>query len=216
MISLSKRTSMALFSDQKDHYCQRVRIVLEEKGVSSEIIEIDKDDLSGEVLEASPYGTLPVLVDRDVSLYNANILMEYLDERFPHPPLLPVYPVARANIRLYIERVDNDWCSLFDKLINNNLKDSEKKKVKKDLKSLILSLTPIFKEKPYFMSDEFTLADCCVAPILWRLPLFNIDIPKNTKYKPIHEYMKRVFTKPCFLNSLSEFEREIHSLELIP
>ena len=103
MVSLNKRTSMALFSDPIDHYCQRVRIVLEEKGISSEIIDTDKNNIHAEILEVSPYSTLPVLVDRDVCLYDSVTLMEYLDERFPHPPLLPVYPVARANIRLYIK-----------------------------------------------------------------------------------------------------------------
>ena len=106
---------MALFSDPGDHYCQRVRIVLEEKGISSEIIDTNKNNLSKDLLEISPYSTLPVLVDRDVCLYDSVTLMEYLDERFPHPPLLPVYPVARANIRLYIKRIEQDWCFLFDK-----------------------------------------------------------------------------------------------------
>ena len=128
MVSLNKRTSMALFSDPTDHYCQRVRIVLEEKGISSEIIDTDKNNINAEILEVSPYSTLPVLVDRDVCLYDSVTLMEYLDERFPHPPLLPVYPVARANIRLYIKRIANDWCSIFDRLIDEKLKEAESQK----------------------------------------------------------------------------------------
>ncbi len=134
MVSLNKRTSMALFSDPTDHYCQRVRIVLEEKGISSEIIDTDKNNINAEILEVSPYSTLPVLVDRDVCLYDSVTLMEYLDERFPHPPLLPVYPVARANIRLYIKRIANDWCSLFDSLVDEKLKPAEEKKLKMQLK----------------------------------------------------------------------------------
>ncbi|HIA42888.1 MAG TPA: stringent starvation protein A, partial [Gammaproteobacteria bacterium] len=121
MVTINKRTSMALFSDAGDHYCQRVRIVLEEKGISAEVIDADKNNLSNDILEVSPYATLPVLVDRDVALYDSITLMEYLDERFPHPPLLPVYPVARANIRLYIKRITNDWCSLFDTLVDDKL-----------------------------------------------------------------------------------------------
>ena len=213
MVSLSKRTSMALFSDERDHYSQRVRIVLQEKGILSEIIHTDKDNLSKDLLEISPYATLPVLVDRDVCLYDSVTLMEYLDERFPHPPLLPVYPVARANIRLYIQRIEKDWCLLFDQLNEKKVKDSRKKNLlKKQLKSIILSSSPIFKEKPFFMNEEFSLVDCCIAPILWRLPFIGIEIPKNSKTKPIHEYMLRVFTKKCFLDSLSEYEKEMRSL----
>ena len=213
MVSLSKRTSMALFSDERDHYSQRVRIVLQEKGILSEIIHTDKDNLSNDLLEISPYATLPVLVDRDVCLYDSVTLMEYLDERFPHPPLLPVYPVARANIRLYIQRIEKDWCLLFDQLNEKKVKDSRKKNLlKKQLKSIILSSSPIFKEKPFFMNEEFSLVDCCIAPILWRLPFIGIEIPKNSKTKPIHEYMLRVFTKKCFLDSLSEYEKEMRSL----
>ena len=212
MVSLNKRTSMALFSDPTDHYCQRVRIVLEEKGISSEIIDTDKNNINADILEVSPYSTLPVLVDRDVCLYDSVTLMEYLDERFPHPPLLPVYPVARANIRLYIKRIANDWCSLFDSLVDEKLKPAEEKKLKMRLKSLIIATNPIFKEKPFFMNDEFSLVDCCIAPILWRLPQVGIEIPNDAKNKPVNEYMKKVFTREAFINSLTELEREIRSL----
>ena len=210
--SLNRRTSMALFSDPKDHYCHRVRIVLEEKGVLSEIIDTDNDKLSEELLEVSPYAQLPVLADRDVALYDSVTLMEYLDERFPHPPLLPVYPGTRANMRLYIKRIEKDWCSIFDKLVGGDLKEKEKKKAKQKLRSLIISTAPIFKEKPFFMNEDFSLVDCCIAPLLWRLPLVEIEIPKDTKNRSIHEYMKRVFTRPCFLESLSEFEKDIRSI----
>ena len=209
MVSLNKRTSMALFSDPSDHYCQRVRIVLEEKGISSEIIDTDKNNINAEILEVSPYSTLPVLVDRDVCLYDSVTLMEYLDERFPHPPLLPVYPVARANIRLYIKRIANDWCSVFDRLVDEKLKDAEEKKLKKQLKALIVATNPIFKEKPFFMNEEFSLVDCCIAPILWRLPQVGIEIPNDAKNKPVNEYMKRVFTREAFIRSLTELEREM-------
>ena len=212
MVSLNKRTSMALFSDPRDHYCQRVRIVLEEKGISSEIIDTDKNNINTEILEVSPYSTLPVLVDRDVCLYDSVTLMEYLDERFPHPPLLPVYPVARANIRLYIKRIANDWCSLFDRLINEKLKPAEEKKLKKELKSLIVSANPIFKEKPFYMNEEFSLVDCCIAPLLWRLPQVDIQIPNDAKNKPVNQYMKKVFTREAFIRSLTELEKEIRSL----
>jgi len=210
--SLNRRTSMALFSDPKDHYCHRVRIVLEEKGVLSEIIDTDNDKLSEELLEISPYAQLPVLADRDVALYDSVTLMEYLDERFPHPPLLPVYPGTRANMRLYIQRIEKDWCSIFDELVGGNLNEKEKKKAKQKLRSLIISTAPVFKEKPFFMNEDFSLVDCCIAPLLWRLPLVEIDIPKDAKNRSIHDYMKRVFTRPCFLESLSELEKDMRSI----
>ena len=212
MISLSRRTSMALFSDPSDHYCHRVRIVLAEKGISSEMIESSKDNIDPEILELSPYATLPVLVDRDVCLFDSVTLMEYLDERFPHPPLLPVYPVLRANIRLYIKRIELDWGSRFDQLADGNLKEAQAKKVRQELKSLVVSSCALLKEKPYFMNDEFSLVDCCIAPILWRLPSVGIEIPNDAKHKPLNLYMKRVFTMPSFIESLTELEREMREV----
>ena len=212
MVSLNRRTSMALFSDPLDHYSHRVRIVMEEKGVSAELINSDVNNLSKEIIELSPYATLPVLVDRDVCLYDSIILMEYLDERFPHPPLLPVYPVARAHMRLFIQRIEEDWCTLFNKLLEDNLKDSEKKKIRQDFRSHLIGTISILKEKPYFMSDDFSLVDCCIAPILWRLPLVGIEIKEEAKTRPLHEYMKLILTRPAFLESLSEEEREIRSI----
>ena len=211
MVSLSNRRSMALFSDPLDHYSHRVRIVMAEKGVTGEIIDSDLDSLSDELLQVSPYAELPVLVDRDVCLYDSVVLMEYLDERFPHPPLLPVYPVSRAEIRLFIQRIQKDWCEMFDNLVSAKLSDSELKKTRQEFKSQIIALSPILKEKPFFMSEDFSLVDCCIAPILWRLPLIGIELQKDTKTKPIYAYMQRIFTKPCFINSLSELERDIRS-----
>ena len=211
MVSISKRTSMALFSDPSDHYSQRVRIVLEEKGITSEVIEADRNNLTQDILDVSPYASLPVLVDRDVCLYDSVTLMEYLDERFPHPPLLPVYPVARANIRLYIKRIERDWCTLFDQMFEGKLKEAQAKKLRKNLKSLITGTIAIFKEKPFFMNEEFSLVDCCIAPILWRLPAVGIEIPNDAKNRPINEYMKKVFTRKSFIDSLTEIEKEIRS-----
>ena len=211
MVSLSNRTSMALFSDPLDHYSHRVRIVMAEKGVTGEIIDSNLDLLSDELLQVSPYAELPVLVDRDVCLYDSVVLMEYLDERFPHPPLLPVYPVSRAEIRLFIQRIQKDWCEMFDNLVSAKLSDSGLKKTRQEFKSQIIALSPILKEKPFFMSEDFSLVDCCIAPILWRLPLIGIELQKDTKTKPIYAYMQRIFTKPCFINSLSELERDIRS-----
>ena len=126
--------------------------------------------------------------------------------------LLPVYPVSRAHIRLFIKRIEKDWCVIFDDLISGKQTQAKAKTLRTDLKSQILGMSQLLKEKPYFMSDEFSLVDCCIAPILWRLPLIGIELQKDAKTKPIYEYMQRVFTKPCFVHSLSELEREIRSL----
>ena len=203
---------MILYSDKDDHYSHRVRIVLAEKDIACEIRETSNEEAPDEVLAINPYHTLPILADRDLGLYDAGVMLEYLDERFPHPPLLPVYPVSRAHIRLFIQRIEKDWCEIFDELIQGNQTEAKAKKLRTELKSQILGMSQILKEKPYFMSDEFSLVDCCIAPILWRLPLIDIELQKDSKTKPIYEYMQRVFTKPCFINSLSELERDIRSI----
>ena len=203
---------MILYSDRDNHYSHRVRIVLAEKDIACEIREFDIEEAPDDILSLSPYHKLPILVDRDLALYDTAVMMEYLDERFPHPPLLPVYPVSRAHIRLFIKRIEKDWCGIFDELISGNQTEAKAKKLRADLKSQILCMSQILKEKPYFMSDEFSLVDCCIAPILWRLPLISLELQKDAKTKPIYEYMQRVFTKPCFIDSLSELERDIRSL----
>ena len=203
---------MIFYSEEKGHYSHMVRIVLAEKDIACEIKEFDPEGkLPEELPTINPYNKLPVLVDREVTIYEPRVILEYLDERFPHPPLLPVYPVSRAHIRLFIQRIEKDWCETFDELIQGNQTGAKAKKLRTELNSQILGMSQILKEKPYFMSDEFSLVDCCIAPILWRLPLIDIDLQKNSKTKPIYEYMQRVFTKPCFINSLSELERDIRS-----
>ena len=203
---------MILYSERDNHYSHRVRIVLAEKDIACEIREFNIEDAPDDILSVNPYHKLPILIDRDLGLYDTAVMMEYLDERFPHPPLLPVYPVSRAHIRLFIKRIEKDWCGIFDELISGNQTEAKAKKLRADLKSQILGMSQILKEKPYFMSDEFSLVDCCIAPILWRLPLISIELQKDAKTKPIYEYMQRVFTKPCFIDSLSELERDIRSL----
>lgn len=209
MVSLSNRTSMALFSDPMDHYSHRVRIVMEEKGVTSEIIDSDANDLSSEILEVSPYAELPVLVDRDVCLYDSLILMEYLDERFPHPPLLPVYPVTRANSRTLMLRIDKEICPLVDKLSAKDGTDKELLVAKEELLHEISAIAPTFKEFPFFMSEEFSLADCYLAPILWRLPSLGINLPLNRHLKPLLDYQAKIFERPGFQDSLSLIEKDL-------
>ncbi|MDG1243114.1 MAG: glutathione S-transferase N-terminal domain-containing protein [Porticoccaceae bacterium] len=199
---------MTLFSDPMCQYSHRVRIVLAEKGVTVDIEDIDPKSVTEEILEANPYGTLPTLVDRDLALYESNVVMEYLDERFPHPPLLPVYPVARAESRLWIYRIERDWCVLIDQIKASP--DSKKADAaRKEFRESLVTIAGIFEEMPYFMSEEFTLVDCCLAPMLWRLPELEISLPNNRHVKPLHEYMERLFERPSFQESLTDLEREI-------
>lgn len=210
MSVVSKRSAMTLFSDARDHYSHRVRIVLAEKGVTVELINIDPKHKPEELADLNPYNTLPTLVDRDdLSLYESKVIMEYLDERFPHPPLLPVYPVARAKSRLWMYRLERDWSPLVDTILYSKNKEHVAK-ARKDLKESFTSIAPIFAEKPYFMSNEFTIVDCCLGPILWRLSLLEIDIPKTRQTQPLLDYMTRLFNRDAFRASLTDSEREMH------
>lgn len=206
---VAKRSSMTFYSDGTSHYSHRVRIVLAEKGVTVETIDVDPDNKPEDLASLNPYNTLPTLVDRDLVLYEADIMMEYLDERFPHPPLFPVYPVARAQSRLWIYRIKKDWCTLVDTLMAGDGTPSQLEKKRKELRESLISIAPIFSEKPFFMSDEFTIVDCCVAPILWRLPAMKIDLGKGKTVKPLVEYKDRLFARESILASFSEQEKEM-------
>ena len=205
---VAKRSSMTFFSDNTSYYSHRVRIVLAEKGVTVDMIECDGNHPPAELADLNPYNNLPTLVDRDLVLYESKVMMEYLDERFPHPPLLPVYPVARAESRLFIHRIERDWCTLVD-AIQNTRSDNVVKKSTKELRESIMGISPIFGEKPFFMSEEFTLVDCCIAPILWRLPSLGVDIRASKQSKPLIAYMERLFKRESFQDSLTEQEREM-------
>ena len=206
-IAANKRSSMAFFSDPNDHYCHRVRIVLAEKGVTVDIVDVEPGNHPQELAEANPYNTVPTLLDRDLVLYEPNIMMEYLDERFPHPPLLPVYPVARANSRLLVYRIQRDWCGLVDVLSNPASSAAAMTKARKELRESLVGVAPVFAEMPFFMSDEFSLVDCSLAPILWRLSHFGIELPPQAK--PLQDYMDRIFAREGFIGSLSAAERNM-------
>ncbi len=207
---VAKRSSMTFFSDRNSHYSHRVRIVLAEKGVTVDIIEADADNPPQELQDLNPYGSLPTLLDRDLVLYESKVMMEYLDERFPHPPLLPVYPVARGNSRQLIYRIERDWCNLVDTILaGGSAKELDPKR--KELREGLLAVAPIFAEKPFFMNEEFTIVDCCMAPILWRLPEMGIELPNSKQAKPLLDYMERMFDRDAFKASLSEAERELRN-----
>ena len=201
----NKRTVMTLFSDPENIYSHRVRVVLAEKNITVDIIDSDPLDLPEDVVEANPYGTLPTLIDRDLNLFESRIIMEYLDERYPHPPLLPIDPVNRANTRLYLHRVEKDWYSLADIIMKGGKPATA---ARKELTEALLAAGPIFAHKPWFMSEEFTLVDATIAPLLWRLPALGIELG-GTGSVQVLSYAKNLFQRPGFIKSLTEAEKEL-------
>jgi RNA polymerase-associated protein len=203
----NKRSVMTLYSGSSDPYSHRARIVLAEKGVTFDLYEIDVENQVDALVEINPYNTVPTLVDRDLVLYESEIIMEYLDERFPHPPLMPVYPVARARSRLMLHRVNRDWYVLMNKILAKSTPADEVEATRKALRESITSVSPMFKEMPYFLSEEFSLVDCAIAPLLWRLRAMGIVLPPEGQ--PVMEYAKRLFSREAFQVSLTDTERAI-------
>lgn len=206
-VAANKRSIMTLFSDTVDIYSHQARIVLAEKGVGVEISYTDPNDLPEDLLDLNPYGTVPTLVDRELVLYNSHIIMEYLDERFPHPPLMPVYPVSRGQSRLTMHRIQNDWYVLAEQILKG---EGDVATARNELREALLSLAPLFAETPFFMSEEFSLVDCYLAPLLWRLPALGIEL-SGSGSKDVREYMNRIFERASFKASLTDQEREIHN-----
>ena len=164
----NRRSVMSLYSDPTDPSSHAVRFVLAEKAINVEIHYVTMDDRPEDLNDLNPYSAILTLVDRDLVLYEPQIIMEYLDERFPHPPLMPVDPVARANNRLYRYRLQRDFYALVDDLENGD--KGAANAARKCLRDHLSTLAPIFAQKTYFMSDDYSLVDCYLAPILWRLP----------------------------------------------
>lgn len=200
---------MILYSDRDDHYSQRVRIVLAEKDITAEIHEAKPEETPEDILSISPYHKLPILVDRELAIHDPSVMMEYLDERFPHPPLLPVYPVARANSRTLMLRIDREWCPIVDTLIAAELPEKELLKLREELLHEISSIAPTFKEFKYFMSDEFTLVDCYMSAILYRLPYLGVTVPNTKSFTTLKKYQEKLFSRASFDLSLTDSERDL-------
>lgn len=196
---------MNLYSTATSIYCHRTRIVLAEKDIAHECIIVDTKNLPEDLIDLNPYSSLPTLVDRDLVLYNSRVIMEYLEERFPHPPLMPVGPVARAQTRLALFRVENDWYPLAEIIETKGEKAAIK--ARKELTESILASADVFGAMPYFLSEEFSLVDASIAPLLWRLPHYEIELPKTAK--SVHTYADRLFDREGFQLSLTEGEREL-------
>jgi len=201
----NRRSVMTLFSDATCPQSHRVRMVLAEKGITVEIVNIDPLNLPEDLIDLNPYQSVPTLVDRELVLYDPRVVAEYLDERFPHPPLMPVDPVSRARSRLALYRIEKDWYSLMTDLESRTEKVATK--ARKTLRDSLTSSAEVFGAKPFFLSDEFSLVDASVAPILWRLKHYKIELP--TQAKAVSDYAERLFARESFQASLTEAEREM-------
>jgi stringent starvation protein A len=201
----NRRSVMTLFSSATCPYSHRARIVLAEKGITVDVVNIDPDNMPEDLIDLNPYNSVPTLVDRDLVLYDSRVIMEYIDERFPHPPLMPVDPVSRAKARIALYRIDRDWYGLLDDLESRNEKQASK--ARKILRDSLSSSAEVFAAMPFFLSEEFSLVDCCVVPMLWRLSHFGIELPSQAK--PVLNYAERMFARDSFRASLTEQEREM-------
>ena len=201
----NRRSVMTLFADPKDLQGHSVRLVLMEKDINVEINYVTDENKPEDLNTLNPYGKLLTLIDRDLVLYDSQIMMEYLDERYPHPPLMPVDPVARAANRQLRYRISQDLFSLAFDIENGDELLSEKSK--KLLRDNLLILAPIFDQFKYFMSDEFSLVDLCMSTILWRLEHWNIRLGLSEKH--LTKYAEQIFEMESFQSSLSDYEREM-------
>jgi RNA polymerase-associated protein len=201
----NRRSVMTLFSNAGCPHSHRVRIVLAEKGITVEIVNIDPDNLPEDLIDLNPYQSVPTLIDRELVLYDPQVITEYLDERFPHPPLMPVDPVSRARSRLALYRIQKDWYSLLGDLESGAEKTASK--ARKTLRDSLASSAEVFAAKPFFLSDDFSLVDATIAPVLWRLKHYRIELPSQAS--PVMDYAERLFERESFQTSLTEAEREM-------
>lgn len=202
----NRRSVMTLFSRPNDPNSHRVRLVLAEKGITYDVVDIEGNELPEDLVDLNPYNTVPTLVDRELVLYDVRTVMEYLDERFPHPPLMPVDPVGRARFRLAMFHIEQDWYTRAE-TIETASGNAEVERARKELRDVIAATADAFQLKPFFLSDEFSLVDCCIAPILWRLPRYGVELPAQAR--AIERYAERNFARPSFKNSLTEIEQEL-------
>jgi RNA polymerase-associated protein len=206
-LGMGRRAAMTLYSNPNCVFSHRTRIVLAEKGINIDVVNVDGADLPEDLLDINPYHSVPTLVDRELVLYDSRVIIEYLDERFPHPPLMPVDPVSRAQFRLALYRIEKDWYPLAEQL----QRSTDRKQVnqaRKILQESLVSSAEVFAAKRFFLSDEFSLVDASIAPVLWRLPAYGIELTGPAS-APIRKYMDDIFSRRSFRESLTELELEI-------
>ncbi|MEO5624427.1 MAG: glutathione S-transferase N-terminal domain-containing protein [Dokdonella sp.] len=201
------RTVLTLYSARDCVHCHRVRMALAAKGVTYDHVLVDLDNPPEDLLDLNPYNSVPTLVDRDLVLYDTSVICEYLDERYPHPPLMPVDPLSRARLRLAIVRVENDWLTLVDE-IEAGGKAAEV--ARKGLRDDLAKNASAFKASKFFLSPEISLADCALAPLVWRLASLGVQLPREAQ--AIIDYGERIFRSQGFARSLTAEEKGLHPL----
>lgn len=200
--SARSRTVLTLYSTADDIQCHRARLVLAAKGVTYERVLVDQNKPPGDLIDLNPYASMPTLVDRDLALYDASIVCEYLDERYPHPPLMPVDPLSRARLRLAAWRIERDWLPSVQTIrAGGRAADTARKNFGQQL----LAAVALFKAAKFFLNPEMSLVDCLVAPLVWRLPWLGIELGREGK--PIIDYGERLFRSQGYARSLTEEER---------
>lgn len=204
-LSANRRSAMLLYCDVNDPASHAVRFVLAEKAINVEIQHVTADDRPEDLVDLNPYAdTVLTLIDRELVLYEPQIIMEYLDERFPHPPLMPVDPVTRASNRLYRYRIQRD---VFDYVPSLEKGGAQAESARKAVRDNLTGIAPIFAQRKFFMSDDYSLVDIFLTPVLWRLGHYKIKLPASAK--PLLQFSERMFARDAFEASLSEGEREM-------
>ncbi|MFZ0107617.1 MAG: glutathione S-transferase N-terminal domain-containing protein [Thiobacillus sp.] len=194
---------MTLYSGSTCPYSHRCRIVLFEKDMDFEIIDVDMHNKPEEIASISPSGKVPVLIERDLVLTESNIINEYIDERFPHPQLMPPDPVMRARARLVLFNFEHDLFTHVNTLESTSSKLADK--ARQEIRDSLTQLTPILTRQKYLMNDEFSMLDVAIAPLLWRLEHYGIELPKVAA--PVLKYRERLFSRPAFINALTPTEK---------
>jgi RNA polymerase-associated protein len=198
---------MTLYSRGDDPACHCVRIVIVEKGLDVRVVEVDPARPPEDLIDLNPYQTVPTFVDRELVVYEPRIIAEYLEERFPHPPLLPLEPAGRAQSRVAQHRIEHDWYALLPLLEGPDRRDRDR--ARRLLRESLLAAEPLFRARTWFLSDQFSLLDAFVTPMLWRLQTWEVDVPGSAE--AIARYMRRAFARPSFAASLSDREREMRA-----
>ena len=199
MLAKNKRSTMILYVNNDDPLCHRIKIALAEKDIVVDIINVEKKGNPEELYELNPYGKVPILMTKDLIVYEPNIIFEYLEERFPHPPLLSVFPLERAYARILCKEIDDTWIPILISALTTKDKN-QKQNYKKELLKILFSLVPIVHRQPYLLGEHFSIVDCSLAAILYRLPHLDIRLPKQAM--PLIKYAARLFKSAAFRKSI--------------
>ena len=196
---------MVLYSGTTCPFSQRCRLVLFEKGMDFEIRDVDMFNKPEDISVMNPYGQVPILVERDLILYESNIINEYIDERFPHPQLMPADPVQRARVRLFLHNFEKELFIHVATLENNKGKTTLHDKARQEIRDRLTQLAPIFTNHKYMMGEEFSMLDVAISPLLWRLDHYGIELSKNAA--PLMKYAERIFSRPAYIEALTPSEK---------